>query len=317
MKTNQETSESKIKNDQELKILLARLKEKTGIEFSIKKQNPSGEEETLNQIRTLLSVQNTPADRETLLRHLLAGDSDPSYLLNGLKKLHISEKEDHFVFLIEIRQDTDISIETILKNLFLASGTSSVVRMDRSRFALVTGSGRETEENLHETAQVIYETLTAEAMLNVSVSYAVLPRKITCVSDSFREAALALKIGDIFYAQNHIFSYDRLGIAGLIYELPEPVCRNYLKEVFGKNEPKEMDEETSHIVSAFFDNGLNIAETSRQLYMHRNTLVYRLEKISRSTGLDIRKFDDAVTWKIAVMIHTYLKYKSGTSSIAQ
>ena len=123
---------------------------------------------------------------------------------------------------------------------------------------------------------------------------------------------MALDVGKIFYADKQIASYTKLGIGRLVYQLPLPLCQMFMKEVFGDHMPEAFDEETLITINKFFENSLNVSETARQLYVHRNTLVYRLEKIEKSTGLDIREFDDALTFKIAMMVVSYMKYMEQT-----
>ena len=119
---------------------------------------------------------------------------------------------------------------------------------------------------------------------------------------------MALDVGKIFYADQNIVGYTNLGIGRLIYQLPMPLCRMFIKEIFDGKSPDEFDEETLSTINKFFENSLNVSETSRQLYIHRNTLVYRLDKLQKTTNLDIRVFDDAITFKIALMVVKYMKY---------
>ena len=223
--------------------------------------------------------------------------------------------ESYLLYVVELKQESEVDAEYILRTLFRSPSSSFVIRMDSCRLVLIRAVGKlplkdNLESDMEETAHTISDTLSGEAMTNASVSFCTQPRKADTLSDSYREASLALRIGDIFYAKDRIFSYGKLGIARLIYELPVDVCIKYLHEIFGDKEPEIPDEETANIINAFFENGLNISETARQLYLHRNTLVYRLEKIGRATGLDIRNFDDAITYRIATMIREYVKYKS-------
>ena len=125
---------------------------------------------------------------------------------------------------------------------------------------------------------------------------------------SFKEAQIALEVGKVFDTEKTIVSYNNLGIARLIYQLPMPLCQMFIKEIFDGKSPDEFDEETLSTINKFFENSLNVSETSRQLYIHRNTLVYRLDKLQKSTGLDLRIFDDAITFKIALMVVKYMKY---------
>ena len=147
-----------------------------------------------------------------------------------------------------------------------------------------------------------------EAMSQVRVSYGNIIHEIKDVSRSYKEAKMALEVGKIFYADKIIVPYNNLGIGRLIYQLPMPLCQMFIKEIFDGKSPDEFDEETLSTINKFFENSLNVSETSRQLYIHRNTLVYRLDKLQKSTGLDLRIFDDAITFKIALMVVKYMKY---------
>ena len=150
--------------------------------------------------------------------------------------------------------------------------------------------------------------MNAEAMLNVRVAFGTVVQELKDVSKSYKEAKLALDVGKIFYAERNVVAYSTLGIGRLIYQLPVNLCRIFIEEIFGDNLPIDLDEETLTTINKFFDNNLNVSETSRQLFVHRNTLVYRIEKIQKSTGLDLRNFDDALTFKIALMVVNYMKY---------
>lgn len=144
--------------------------------------------------------------------------------------------------------------------------------------------------------------------MNVRVSYGTIVEELKDVSKSYKEAKMALDVGKIFYAEKRVTAYNRLGIGRLIYQLPVNLCQIFIDEIFGANVPDELDEETLTTINKFFENNLNVSETSRQLFVHRNTLVYRIEKLAKSTGLDIRTFDDALTFKIALMVVNYMKY---------
>ena len=123
---------------------------------------------------------------------------------------------------------------------------------------------------------------------------------------------MALEVAKIFYPMKRTIEYGNLGVGRLIYQLPVDLCQLFVKEIFGDNIPEEIDEEILSTVSKFFENNLNVSETSRQLYIHRNTLIYRIEKLQKATGLDVRVFDDALTLKIALMVVNYMKYIKGS-----
>ena len=166
----------------------------------------------------------------------------------------------------------------------------------------------ETYEDMRKTAKVIVDMLNTEAMSSVNVAYGTIVNEIKEVSRSYKEAKLALDVGKIFYSDRKIIAYSNRGFGRFIYQLPLPLCKMFIKEIFDGKSPDEFDEETLSTINKFFENSLNVSETSRQLYIHRNTLVYRLDKLQKSTGLDLRVFEDAITFKIALMVVKYMKY---------
>ena len=161
---------------------------------------------------------------------------------------------------------------------------------------------------LEKTAETILELLTGEDDGDIRIAYGTVISDIKEVSKSYKEAKLALDVGKIFFDEKDIIAFATLGIGRLIYQLPLPLCRMFIKEIFEGKSPDEFDEETLTTINKFFENSLNVSETSRQLYIHRNTLVYRLDKLQKSTGLDLRVFEDAITFKIALMVVKYMKY---------
>lgn len=155
---------------------------------------------------------------------------------------------------------------------------------------------------------MIYDTLTAEAMSNVHIAVGTIVSDLKDVSNSYKEASMALEVGKIFNCEDHISTYSKLGIGRIIYQLPLPLCKMFIQEVLKGKKVENFDEETLMTVNKFFENSLNVSETSRQLYIHRNTLVYRLDKLLKMTGLDLRKFDDAIVFKITIMVSQYMEY---------
>ena len=167
----------------------------------------------------------------------------------------------------------------------------------------------EGELEIEQTAQTIVDMMSTEAMMNVRVAYGTVVQELKDVSKSYKEAMMALDVGKIFYVEKKVNSYNSLGIGRLIYQLPANLCKIFIEEIFGDNDPGDFDEEIVTTVNKFFENNLNVSETSRQLFVHRNTLVYRVEKLQKSTGLDVRTFDDALTFKIAMMVYSYMRYQ--------
>ncbi len=193
--------------------------------------------------------------------------------------------------------------------MFASHTKDFITAVDEKNIILVKEiSQKEKLEDLEKTAEVIVDMLNTEAMSRVHVAFGTIVKDLKEVSRSYKEAKMALDVGKIFYSDKKVIAYSNLGIGRLIYQLPMPLCKMFIKEIFSEKTPDQFDEETLSTINKFFENNLNVSETSRQLYIHRNTLVYRLDKLQKSTGLDLRVFDDAITFKIALMVVKYMNY---------
>lgn len=193
--------------------------------------------------------------------------------------------------------------------MFASHTKDFITAVDEKNIILVKEIGqKEKLEDLEKTAEVIVDMLNTEAMSRVHVAFGTIVKDLKEVSRSYKEAKMALDVGKIFYSDKKVIAYSNLGIGRLIYQLPMPLCKMFIKEIFSDKTPDQFDEETLSTINKFFENNLNVSETSRQLYIHRNTLVYRLDKLQKSTGLDLRVFDDAITFKIALMVVKYMNY---------
>ena len=228
---------------------------------------------------------------------------------NRAKKLHIDTEVRRIVYIIETKYEKDNTAMEIVKGLFSSRTKDFITAVDEKSIILVQElrEGDDYEE-VEQTAKMLRDMLNTEAMSSVRIAYGTIVGEIRQVSRSYKEAKMALDVGKIFYMEKSIIAYNTLGIGRLIYQLPIPLCQMFMKEVFTETMPDAFDEETLTTINKFFENNLNVSETARQLYIHRNTLVYRLEKLQKSTGLDIRAFDDALTFKIAMMVVSYMKY---------
>ena len=199
-----------------------------------------------------------------------------------------------------------------IKKSFADEGQETTIKLPftgtENIFEIKEKLDKDTYEDLEKTAQVIVDMLNTEAMARVRVAFGTIIKDIKEVSRSYKEAKMALDVGKIFYSDKKVMAYSNLGIGRLIYQLPLPLCKMFIKEIFDDNTPDNFDEETLTTINKFFENNLNVSETSRQLYIHRNTLVYRLDKLQKSTGLDLRVFEDAITFRIALMVVKYMNY---------
>ena len=301
----------------ELEKTLTELKRITGISLEIHAQTDEETLQALEQLKLLSSAYKEKYNRTHFLQSLMT-DSIPTYnVYDRAARLHIAPEEPRVLYLLETGYGMDETISEILKNLFPSqSGIFRIPLTENSHAILypVRLLADSSPETVHHTARMIVDTLNAEALARVRVSYSKTLHSLLDLSSAFRETSLALKVGKLFYSEQTVFPYNRLGIGRLIYRLPTSLCENFLHEIFGEEIPQSLDEETTATLNKFLQNNLNIAETSRQLHMHRNTLIYRLEQIEKRTGLDLRQFEDAMTFKIASMVMNYLYTERNTSN---
>ena len=261
------------------------------------------------QIQNLAVAYKERFDRNNFFQNLLLDNLLLVDIYNRAKKLHIEVAVPRVVFLIETKVEKDGLVTELLKGMFSTQNGDYITAVDESNVILVKSVEEDTShEDLMTIADTIAAMMNTEAMLNVKVAFGTIVPELKDVSKSYKEAKMALDVGKIFYAERNVVAYSTLGIGRLIYQLPINLCRIFIEEIFGDNVPMDLDDETLTTINKFFDNSLNVSETSRQLFVHRNTLVYRIEKIQKSTGLDLRNFDDALTFKIALMVVNYMKY---------
>ncbi len=298
-------------NTSELEKGLNELKRLTGITLAVTAEDSEQEQIAREQIRCLCLAYREKYNKNDFLMGLMTGGI-PSYdVQQRAARLHIAPEEERILFLIEMKEPDEIVAE-ILKNLFPSQTKAYIVPVSKERLAVLypfhetKDSKDSADEHARHLAHAIVDTLNAEALAHVQVSFSQMIPSLLELSGAFREASLALKVGKLFYPEQTVFPYNELGIGRLIYQLPVSLCESFLQEVFLDKIPDKLDDETLLTINRFLQNNLNIAETSRQLHMHRNTLIYRLEQIEKRTGLDLRQFEDAMTFKIATMVMNYL-----------
>lgn len=261
------------------------------------------------QLQSLIVAYKERFDRNNFFQNLLLDNLLLVDIYNRAKKLHVETSIPRVVYLIESKVENDSLITEILKGMFSTQAGDYVTAVDEQNLILIKALENDSSaETLADVAKTIVSMMNAEAMINVRVAYGTVVQELKDVSKSYKEAKMALDVGKIFYAEKSIAAYSELGIGRLIYQLPVSLCKIFIEEIFGEDVPADLDEETLNTLNKFFENNLNVSETSRQLFVHRNTLVYRIEKIQKSTGLDLRSFDDALTFKIALMVVNYMKY---------
>ena len=238
-----------------------------------------------------------------ILDNILPGDI---YLKS--REMRFNNDVSRVVLLIRIGNRSDVSAFDIIQNLFPDKNKDFVLNINDTDIALVKEIRPGIDvHDLEKLARSIVDTLGSEFYTHATVGIGTVVEGIKDLARSFKEAQVSLEVGKVFDTEKIIISYEHLGIARLIYQLPTTRCGMFLNEVFKKGSIDSLDQETLFTIQRFFENNLNVSETSRKLFVHRNTLVYRLEKIKRLTGLDLREFDDAIVFKVALMVKKYLQ----------
>ena len=274
-----------------------------------------GTDETAYKYVSLLSVAlsnlqqfyDEKYDRNNFVKNVVLDNILPGDIQLKARELNFNSSVTRVVFLIRIVASNDVSAFDVIQNLFPDKSKDFVFTISETDIVLIKEVRPNIESgDLEKLAFSIADTLLSEFYTRVNIGVGTVVDNVRNLAVSFREAQIALEVGKVFDTDKSIISYENLGIARLIYHLPTNLCETFLKEVFKKGSIESLDQETLFTIQKFFENNLNVSETSRKLFVHRNTLVYRLEKIKKLTGLDLREFDHAIIFKIALMVKKYL-----------
>ena len=258
----------------------------------------------LNDAKTFYEEKH---DRGTFVKNIIMDNILPGDIYIRAKELHFSTDAPRAVFLIRQIGHSDVATVDVLSGMFPDKLQDFVLSINETDIAVVKQiSGTTTEEELEKMALSIEETLKNELSIKTVIGIGTVSDHLRELADSYKEAQTAIDVGKVFDTEKSIINYEKLGIGRLIYQLPTTLCEIFLSEVFKKNSIDSLDQETLFTINKFFENNLNVSETSRKLFVHRNTLVYRLEKIKKLTGLDLREFDHAIIFKVALMVRKYL-----------
>lgn len=246
-------------------------------------------------------------DKATFVKNILVDNILPGDIYVRSNELHFPMDVPHIVFLIRQVDKCDIAAVDVLQSLFPDKQRDFIISISESDLVLVkeVRMNVDTKEFI-KLAKTIEETLNAELLIKTVIGIGTIAANLKDLAASYKEAQVAIEVGKVFDTEKNIISYENLGIGRIIYQLPTTLCEMFLSEVFKKNSIDALDSETLFTIQKFFENNLNVSETSRKLFVHRNTLVYRLEKIKKITGLDLREFDHAIIFKVALMVKRYL-----------
>ncbi len=277
-----------------------------------------GEDDEADKISRLLCVAlgniknlyDEKYDKASFIKNIILDNILPSDIYIKSKELHFNAEEPRVVLLVKFQGKTDMMPYEMLQNMFPDKSRDYVISIGEHEIVLVkeVKAGSENRD-MEKLAVGIVDTASSEFFAKVSVGVSTIVDNIRDLARAYKEAQIALDVGKVFETEKNVVSYENLGIGRLIYQLPTTLCEMFLQEVFKKGSLESLDRETLMTIQCFFENNLNVSETSRKLFVHRNTLVYRLEKIRKLTGLDLREFEHAITFKVALMVKKYLSSK--------
>ena len=246
-------------------------------------------------------------DRGTFVKNIIMDNILPGDIYIRAKELHFSTDAPRAVFLVRQVGHSDVATVDVLAGLFPDKLQDFVISVNETDIAVIKQiTSNTTDEDLEKLAHQMEDTLKNELFIKTVIGIGTVAEHLRSLADSYKEAQTAIDVGKVFDTEKSIINYENLGIGRLIYQLPTTLCEIFLSEVFKKNSIDSLDQETLFTINKFFENNLNVSETSRKLFVHRNTLVYRLEKIKKLTGLDLRQFDHAIVFKVALMVRKYL-----------
>ncbi|MBQ1410238.1 MAG: helix-turn-helix domain-containing protein [Oscillospiraceae bacterium] len=246
-------------------------------------------------------------DKTTFVKNIITDNILPGDIYIRAKELHFPAEQHYAVFLIRQTGSVDVGIVDVLQNLYPDRQQDFVISVNETDVAVVKSVNGEAEQaELMAMATGMEETIKGQLFAKTIIGIGGVAEHLRGLADSFKEAQIAIEVGKVFDTEKTVITYENLGIGRLIYQLPTTLCEIFLDEVFKKNSIDTLDQETLFTINKFFENNLNVSETSRKLFVHRNTLVYRLEKIKKLTGLDLREFDHAIIFKVALMVKKYL-----------
>ena len=289
-------------------------------QFSANKHNDyavyvDGTDETAAQFASLMAISlqsikqyyDEKFDKTNFIKNVVLDNILPGDIYAKARELHFATDVARVVLLIRVTSGADISAYDVVSSLFPDKQKDFVFNISETDTVLVKEIRRGIDQHdIEKLAASIVDTLSGEHYIKAVVGIGTPISNVKDLATSFKEAQVAMEVGKVFDTEQPIISYDHLGIARLIYQLPTTLCEMFLREVFKQGSIESLDAETLFTIQRFFENNLNVSETSRGLFVHRNTLVYRLEKIKKLTGLDLREFDDAIVFKVALMVKKYL-----------
>ena len=246
-------------------------------------------------------------NKAAFVKNIISDNILPGDVYVRAKELHFVTDEMRSVILVRQNESSDGAAVETIQRLFPDKQNDFVININETDVAVIKAIPQsEDSEEAKKAAQMIEKALKDELGIRCVIGISTNARHLRELADRYKEAQVAIDVGRVFEEGKTVICYESLGLGRIIYQLPTTLCEMFLNEVFKKNPIETLDEDTLETINKFFENNLNVSETSRKLYVHRNTLVYRLEKIKKLTGLDLREFDHAIVFKVAMMVKKYL-----------
>ena len=246
-------------------------------------------------------------NKAAFVKNIISDNILPGDVYVRAKELHFVTDEPRTVLLVRQTENSDVAAMEVIQRLFPDRQRDFVLNINETDVVVVKAlSSPEAHEEVLKAARGIENSLHEELGIRCVIGVSTNANHLRELADRYKEAQVAIEVGRVFESDKTIINYENLGLGRIIYQLPTTLCEMFLNEVFKKNPIETLDEDTLETINRFFENNLNVSETSRKLYVHRNTLVYRLEKIKKITGLDLREFDHAIVFKVAMMVKQYL-----------
>ena len=272
----------------------------------------SGENAAIACSITAVAINNSKSlydekhDKATFVKKIILDNILPGDIYIKSREMQFQNEIKRVVYLIHMDQKQDLTVVEMLQKIFPDRQHDFAITINETEVVLVKELRSSDAKEINKYGKQI-DAGMSEAGIDHVVGIGSVANQLKDIARSFKEAQVAVEIGRVFDESITMMSYENLGIGRLIYQLPTTLCEMFLSEVFKKGSVESLDEETLFTIQKFFENNLNVSETSRKLFVHRNTLVYRLEKIKKLTGLDLREFDNAIVLKVALMVKQYLR----------
>ncbi len=246
-------------------------------------------------------------DNAAFIKNIISNNILPGDIYVRAKELRFSTDVTRIVYLVRQIGRADVAAIEALQSFLPDKQNDFVISVSESDIVVIKRAATTAEEKqTGKFARAMEEKLNEGLGLKTVIGIGTPAHHLRELADRYKEAQVAIDVGKVFEPDKTIINYESLGIGRLIYQLPTTLCEMFLSEIFKKNPIDSLDQETLYTINKFFENNLNVSETSRKLFVHRNTLVYRLEKIKKLTGLDLREFDHAIVFKVALMVKKYL-----------